>query len=82
MIKENYGFIITHNPMLAIMLLLWAFNLLGNGLRNALVVKEGCEYLFDCWRVEKSAGELLTMVLFRRFLLKARCSGLPAAQCP
>jgi peptide/nickel transport system permease protein len=40
MIKENYNFIITHNPMLAlapgiaIMLLVLAFNLLGNGLRD------------------------------------------------
>jgi peptide/nickel transport system permease protein len=46
MIKENYNFIITHNPMLAlapgfaIMLLVLAFNLLGNGLRDALQVKE------------------------------------------
>ena len=45
MIKENYNFIITHNPMLAlapgmaIMLLVLAFNLLGNGLRDALSVK-------------------------------------------
>jgi peptide/nickel transport system permease protein len=45
MIKENYNFIITHNPMLAlipgfaIMLLVLAFNLLGNGLRDALDVK-------------------------------------------
>lgn len=45
MIKENYNFIITHNPMLAlspgiaIMLLVLAFNLLGNGLRDALHVK-------------------------------------------
>jgi peptide/nickel transport system permease protein len=42
MIKENYNFIITHNPMLAlipgfaIMLLVLAFNLLGNGLRDAV----------------------------------------------
>ncbi len=42
MIKENYNFIITHNPMLAlapgfaIMMLVLAFNLLGNGLRDAL----------------------------------------------
>jgi hypothetical protein len=41
MIKENYNFIITHNPMIAlmpgfaIMLLVLAFNLLGNGLRDA-----------------------------------------------
>ena len=45
MIKENYNFIITHNPMLAlapgiaIMLLVMAFNLLGNGLRDALDVR-------------------------------------------
>jgi peptide/nickel transport system permease protein len=45
MIKENYNFIITHNPALAlapgiaIMLLVLAFNLLGNGLRDALNVK-------------------------------------------
>ncbi len=45
MIKENYNFIITHNPMLAlvpgiaIMLLVLSFNLLGNGLRDALNVK-------------------------------------------
>ncbi|HEU4608846.1 MAG TPA: ABC transporter permease [Chitinophagaceae bacterium] len=46
MIKENYNFIITHNPMLAlvpgfaIMLLVLAFNMLGNGLRDALSVKD------------------------------------------
>ena len=46
MIKENYNFIITHNPMLAlapgfaIMLLVLAFNMLGNGLRDAQQVKE------------------------------------------
>lgn len=46
MIKENYNFIITHNPVLAlapgiaIMLLVLAFNLLGNGLRDALQVKD------------------------------------------
>lgn len=46
MIKENYNFIITHKPMLAlvpgfaIMLLVLAFNLLGNGLRDALDVKD------------------------------------------
>jgi ABC-type dipeptide/oligopeptide/nickel transport system permease subunit len=46
MIKENFNFIITNNPMLAlapgfaIMLLVLAFNLLGNGLRDALSVKE------------------------------------------
>jgi len=45
MIKENYNFIITHNPMLAlipgfaIMLLVLAFNLLGNGLRDAMDVR-------------------------------------------
>ena len=45
MIKENYNFIITHNPMLAlapgiaIMFLVLAFNLLGNGLRDALNVR-------------------------------------------
>jgi ABC-type dipeptide/oligopeptide/nickel transport system permease subunit len=44
MIKENYNFIITHNPMLAlapgfaIMLLVLAFNLLGNALRDLLDV--------------------------------------------
>ena len=42
MIRDNYNFIITNNPMLAlapgfaIMLLVLAFNLLGNGLRDAL----------------------------------------------
>ena len=45
MIKENYNFIITHNPLLAlapgiaIMQLVLAFNLLGNGLRDALNVR-------------------------------------------
>lgn len=45
MIKENYNFIITQNPMLAlapgfaIMILVLAFNLLGNGLRDAMNVK-------------------------------------------
>ena len=45
MIKENYNFIITHNPALAlapgvaIMFLVLAFNLLGNGLRDALQVR-------------------------------------------
>lgn len=45
MIKENYNFIITHNPILAlapgiaIMLLVLAFNLVGNGLRDALDVR-------------------------------------------
>jgi len=46
MVKENYNFIITQNPMLAlapgfaIMLLVLAFNLLGNGLRDALNVRQ------------------------------------------
>ncbi len=46
MIKENYNFIITQNPMLAlapgfaIMILVLAFNLSGNGLRDAMNVKE------------------------------------------
>ncbi|MEO6668012.1 MAG: ABC transporter permease [Ferruginibacter sp.] len=46
MIKENYNFIITHNPFLAlipgfaIMILVLAFNLLGNGLRDAMDVKQ------------------------------------------
>lgn len=45
MIKENYNFIITNNPLLAlipglaIMLLVLAFNLLGNGLRDAVDVR-------------------------------------------
>lgn len=45
LIKENYNFIITNNPILAIapgiaiMFLVFAFNLLGNGLRDALDVK-------------------------------------------
>jgi peptide/nickel transport system permease protein len=45
MIKENYNFIITSNPMLAlapgfaIMLLVLAFYLLGNGLRDAINVR-------------------------------------------
>lgn len=45
MIKENYNFIITHNPMLAlapgiaIMIVVLALNLVGNGLRDALDVK-------------------------------------------
>ncbi|MGH2642861.1 MAG: ABC transporter permease, partial [Chitinophagaceae bacterium] len=45
MLKENYGFIITHNPFLAIvpgiaiMIMVLAFNLLGNGLRDAMDVK-------------------------------------------
>lgn len=46
MIKENYNFIITHSPFLAlvpgiaIMLLVLAFNLVGNGLRDAADIKE------------------------------------------
>ena len=45
MIKENYNLIITHNAVqalitgFAIMLLVMAFNLLGNGLRDAADVK-------------------------------------------
>ena len=45
MIKENYNFIITNHPMLAIipglaiMLIVLAFNLAGNGLRDALDVR-------------------------------------------
>jgi peptide/nickel transport system permease protein len=45
MIKENYNFIITHNPLLAlipgfaIMLLVLAFNLVGNGLGDAVDVR-------------------------------------------
>lgn len=45
MLKENYGFIITHNPFLAIapglaiMAMVLAFNLLGNGLRDAMDVR-------------------------------------------
>jgi ABC-type dipeptide/oligopeptide/nickel transport system permease subunit len=45
MIKDHYNFIITHNPMLAlapgiaIMILVLAFNLLGNGLRDAFDVR-------------------------------------------
>jgi peptide/nickel transport system permease protein len=46
MIKENYAYIILDNPWLAIlpglciMLLVLAFMLIGNGLRDALDVKE------------------------------------------
>lgn len=46
MIKENYNFIITRNaalalsPGVAIMILVLAFNLLGNGLRDALDVRQ------------------------------------------
>jgi len=45
MIKENYNFIITNHPLLAItpglaiMILVLSFNLLGNGLRDALDVR-------------------------------------------
>ncbi len=45
MIKENYNFIITHHPLpalipgAAIMLLVLSINLVGNGLRDALDVK-------------------------------------------
>ena len=45
MIKENYNFIITHRPLLAlipgiaIILLVLSFNLLGNGLRDAVDVR-------------------------------------------
>ncbi len=45
MIRENYNFIITNNPFLAIvpgiaiMMLVLAFNILGNGLRDALDVR-------------------------------------------
>lgn len=45
MIKENYNFLITNNPMLAlipgfaIMVLVLAFYMVGNGLRDALDVK-------------------------------------------
>lgn len=45
MIKENYNFLITNNPALAlapgiaIMILVLAFNLLGNGLRDAMDVR-------------------------------------------
>ena len=47
MIKENYNFIITQNPMLAIipglaiMTLVLAFNTVGNGLRDAMDVRQG-----------------------------------------
>lgn len=46
MIRENYNYIITRNPMLAlapgfaIMILVLAFNLLGNGLRDAFHVRD------------------------------------------
>ncbi|MBS1929039.1 MAG: ABC transporter permease [Chitinophagaceae bacterium] len=47
MIKENYNFIITQHPMLAllpgiaIMLLVLSVNLVGNGLRDAMDVRSG-----------------------------------------
>jgi peptide/nickel transport system permease protein len=46
MIKENYNYLLTSNPLLAItpglaiMSLVLAFNLFGNGLRDALDVRE------------------------------------------
>lgn len=46
MIRDNYNFIITNNPLLAlvpgfaIMLLVLAFNLLGNAIRDALDIRE------------------------------------------
>jgi ABC-type dipeptide/oligopeptide/nickel transport system permease subunit len=46
MIRENYNFIITQNPMLAlvpgfaIMIVVLAFNMLGNGLRDAVAVRD------------------------------------------
>jgi peptide/nickel transport system permease protein len=46
MIKEHYNFLLTDHPILAIipgitiMLLVYAFNMLGNGLRDVLDVKE------------------------------------------
>lgn len=46
MIKENFNFLLTDRPLLAlvpgvaIMILVYAFNILGNGLRDALDVKE------------------------------------------
>jgi len=46
MIKEHYNFLLTNRPLLAlipgiaIMLLVYAFNILGNGLRDVLDVKE------------------------------------------
>ena len=45
MIRDNYGFIVSGNPWIAIipgvaiMILVLAFNLLGNGLRDALDVR-------------------------------------------
>ena len=49
MIRENYGFIISSNPVLAlvpgiaIMMMVLAFNLVGNGLRDALDIKTKIE---------------------------------------
>jgi ABC-type dipeptide/oligopeptide/nickel transport system permease subunit len=49
MIRENYGFIISSNPVLAlvpgiaIMTMVLAFNLVGSGLRDALDVKTKME---------------------------------------
>ncbi|HPZ89110.1 MAG TPA: hypothetical protein PLQ32_13450 [Flavihumibacter sp.] len=46
MIRDNYNFIITNNPFLAlvpgfaIMLLVLAFNLLGNAIRDMLDIRE------------------------------------------
>jgi ABC-type dipeptide/oligopeptide/nickel transport system permease subunit len=46
MIKEHYNFLITNRPLLAlipgmaIMLLVYAFNMLGNALRDVLDVRE------------------------------------------
>lgn len=46
MIKEHYNFLLTNRPLLAlipgiaIMLLVYAFNILGNGLRDVLDVRE------------------------------------------
>ncbi len=59
MIKENYNFIITHNPALAlapgvaIMILVLAFNLLGNGLRDALDVR-GLDAAKLLWKFKHS----------------------------
>ena len=45
MMRENYGFIISENPIpalapgIAIMMVVLAFNLIGNGLRDAWDVK-------------------------------------------
>ena len=46
MIKEHYNFLLTNRPLLAIipgiaiMLLVYAFNILGNALRDVLDVRE------------------------------------------